>query len=284
VTRVPLGGYRLDEQHWQLRALENLWTPYLGNAGLGPDLPNTVDPGGNDGVLSGGIDWGTAAEVGWGILFSNTTTEFVDCSPIDWRGRTALTATAWMTWDGSGTNEHTIISNWGGAQGDAQLLLRLEPAGDFLEVFVNQDASNANVNATDLVVPTDGSWHHVGMVYDHAGDGLLKVYVDGVESTITAATTAGFGSNQRFASLELGRSPQTSGRDPLGGQLGEVRVYGRALLADEMWQLWAPQTRHDLYARQVVRVAAVPSVSVPLIAQYKSLDRGVFSRVGSRVN
>ena len=48
------------------------------------------------------------------------------------------------------------------------------------------------------------------------------------------------------------------------GSLADVRIYNRALSDAEIWTLWAPQTRWDLYL--VTPFAVAPSIAAPVVS------------------
>jgi hypothetical protein len=80
---------------------------------------------------------------------------------------------------------------------------------------------------------TDDRWHHVALVVDDAGG---RLYVDGDLKT-SRAWSGTPGAATTTAGLSLGRYPGVSDAF-LPGMLDDVRVYARALSADEVAGLW----------------------------------------------
>jgi hypothetical protein len=88
-------------------------------------------------------------------------------------------------------------------------------------------------------LPAPDQWHHVACV----GDGFsLKIYING----LLAATGGSYVANSYGSSTSHGFNIGTATWDPSGnwftGQIDEVKVYGRALTADELYQLGGPST------------------------------------------
>ena len=86
-------------------------------------------------------------------------------------------------------------------------------------------------------------WYHYAGVYDGAS---YRIYVDGVQ-TKTEAVTAGT-PTANTTDIQFGLEPGGGGRWPWKGDIGDVRIYNRALSAPEVRELYAPQTRWELYA------------------------------------
>ena len=90
--------------------------------------------------------------------------------------------------------------------------------------------------AGDSVI-NDGNWHHVGFTYNGTGVAAgVALYVDGVSETKTVATD-GLGSNtiNNTQPLTIGRELTDLYFD---GDIDDVRVYNRALSADEAFKLY----------------------------------------------
>jgi Domain of unknown function (DUF4347)/Concanavalin A-like lectin/glucanases superfamily/Pectate lyase superfamily protein len=75
-------------------------------------------------------------------------------------------------------------------------------------------------------------WHHYAATYDYATGGL-KLYVDGVvRATLNLGTTALAQIKRDSGSMTIGYNPTQN--TYFSGQIDEVRLYGRALLAKEI--------------------------------------------------
>ena len=101
------------------------------------------------------------------------------------------------------------------------------PAPNKPFVRFNQVASldTYRVNATSLF-PTDGTWMHIAATYDGA---TIRLYINGIEegslvASITIATN----------DLPLAIGAQSDGIRFFQGALDQVRVYNRALSAEEI--------------------------------------------------
>ena len=176
-------------------------------------------------------------------------------NPADVRGLSYLTVSAWVytsTLDGGAYNMRYVVANEGIS--NSGWYLRLHTDIDKLRWIVY---SGAERTATSNTVLSANRWYHVACVYDIAvgADSQVRLYINGVldaEGTGSGAAIAD--SNVQVA---VGSSPSYTDR-PWAGGIRDVRIYGRALSAGEIWQLWAPQTRYDLFRRNLSATVGLP--------------------------
>jgi hypothetical protein len=89
----------------------------------------------------------------------------------------------------------------------------------------------------------DGNWHLVGVVYTRSANGVL--YVDGLPaSNGSGSITSQSGSVANSLPLRFGTEQQSSNSIfAWGGAIDEVRIYNRALSAQEISDIYnAPNT------------------------------------------
>lgn len=86
------------------------------------------------------------------------------------------------------------------------------------------------------IVPN--TWQHVAVVWD-ATTKTAKLYIDGAEPSYQL-TNSGIGTYNSDASRnkEIGRIPHVSGGQYFKGKIDDVRIYGRALSAEEVERLY----------------------------------------------
>jgi hypothetical protein len=88
----------------------------------------------------------------------------------------------------------------------------------------------SNTEGNARVVPYQ--WHHLVATYDL---GTLRVYLDGFNTdSLDRAAVIGYATNP----LQISRNGATGGQH-LSGSLSDLRLYHRALSADEVWRLHA---------------------------------------------
>jgi hypothetical protein len=124
----------------------------------------------------------------------------------------------------------------GGAPGQAII----SQIGDFGETWLEINTSEGKLitGFCDIyfdpleseVVVTDAQWHHVGLVYDldvfHR-----RLYVDGI--LVVEDTTAVAG-NPSDGGLYIGASKELEAGSFFSGLIDDVRIYNRALIAEEI--------------------------------------------------
>ena len=94
------------------------------------------------------------------------------------------------------------------------------------------------------------------MVIRRAGN-TFSLFLNGVQDASTGSSDVGIQDTATW--IGVGRGIPNFGYFP--GQIGDIRIYNRALSAAEVWQQWAPESRFDLYRPLLRRLWTVPSVA-----------------------
>ena len=146
---------------------------------------------------------------------------------------TAASGAAWVYADGTPNNWASILKNWGGTQA-GQFHFGLRQTTGKLDIQILTD--NGFVNVTAANVLSTGAWHHVAFTADGS---TLRLYQDGLE--VGSASYTGGLSTPPMASLAIGVKTDNLGTSPDGanpgywdGKIDDVRLYNRALTADEI--------------------------------------------------
>ena len=137
-----------------------------------------------------------------------------------------------IEWGGASPSEsgvhlwaYTLGGQWGGNGTGANL------------VDVTGNDASYIISAADR---PRGTWHHLAVTYDRT-TGVARVYLDGqLENTRTFTATP-----RTSYDLYIGRRPWDGQR--LKGHMDDIRVYNRALGAEEIWQLF--QLQYDFITR-----------------------------------
>lgn len=97
-----------------------------------------------------------------------------------------------------------------------------------------------------LPVSTVGQARHVVARYRPSdGGSALKLFINGqLEAT---SNTADGSINSATANVLIGRREYSGFEEPLNGAIWDARIYNRALTDAEVWSLYAPETRWQLY-------------------------------------
>lgn len=93
--------------------------------------------------------------------------------------------------------------------------------------------SNSYIKGTTAV--NNGEWHHVAVVWDYSSgtSGTGKIYVDGVDDTLSSTYYANINDNTGNT-LKIGRPNYGEARNHFSGQIDEVRVWNEARSATEI--------------------------------------------------
>jgi sialidase-1 len=198
--------------------------PFMTN---GPRTPDTSGAG-NTGFVRGGATLTTGA-FGGALAFDGVddAVQVPFSRSLDLAGG-EFTVTAWFRYTRQ-TGRHALAWAYGQGSAVAQLWLRAHPAENRVLAWAESDTAAASTASTAAY--GDGAWHHV--VLQRAA-GQLRLLVDGVlvGSAAVPAGSLTAGHPDAILGLHLGQRPD--GMDRLAGALDEVRVFNRALSADEL--------------------------------------------------
>jgi len=137
---------------------------------------------------------------------------------------TALTVEAWIKQATTPTNVSSIVTK------GIQTWEFFVNSNGKIRLRMQTGASAWDLYGTSILTP--GQWFHVVGVYDSVAE-KAKVYVNGVKEN--EATRTGLINYSTANPVRIGiRSPGTT--LPFNGLIDEVRIYNRALSAEEIWE------------------------------------------------
>jgi len=171
---------------------------------------------GNDGTLVGGAQWTTGRRSGAIDLDGADDFIAIPDSP-NLQFDQAITIAAWIQSDRV-ASAGTVLS-----QGD-DVQLRVFP--DKLRFRISVDTGTELQSAFNFV---NATWYHLVGTYDGR---VMRLFVDGIE--IGAVQAVGIPLNASGADWAIGRRSGTNAANLFDGRIDDVRIYGRALSADEI--------------------------------------------------
>jgi len=173
---------------------------------------------GHDGTVQGAT-WEAGA-----YRFDGTNDYINALSPPGLDDLSAFTYAAWINPTALGHRE--IIS-----KASSNHEMRIRDASNLRGCVVAD--TTACSHSPEGAITTD-VWQHVAMTYDHAGDRLVHLYINGAEVTYDAQSMGG-GSLASDASsdVNIGRRSVSADRH-FEGQIDGARIYDRALTAQEV--------------------------------------------------
>ncbi|GAA3580876.1 LamG domain-containing protein [Nonomuraea rosea] len=175
-----------------------------------------------------GATW-TSGKTGTGLRLANTYAQTTGPAADTSRN---FTVTTWARLTGT-TASATAVTQEGGRTG-AFALQYFKTDGRWALAVTGSDADGAtSVRALSAAAPRLNEWTHLTGVYDSAA-GQISLYVNG-KLEGTAAVTAPW---KATGPLTIGRGKVNgAASDYWPGDVDEVRVYGRAMFADEVADL-----------------------------------------------
>ena len=220
---VWLGSALCEEQglagHWRL------------DEASGP--ANDTSGSGRTGILHGDAAWLPYGGKVNGALALDGDGDYVQIDGYTGiSGGAPRTCTAWIK------TAHTtgIILAWGkGATPAGRWIVMVDPSG-----FLRVEVGGGYVIGTTLLA--DNLWHHVAVVSDTAATDGIRLYVDG-RAESPGSRVSQVIATVAAADVKIGAFTDTTSW--FHGRIDDVRIYDRALTADEVWAVAATGTTNQ---------------------------------------
>jgi hypothetical protein len=229
---IPGEPFELNHKSPQALGLVSWWPP-IGSIGQS-DLIDFV--GVNRAVGAGSMSWQADREIDFCPVYNGSNTRF-DCgAPDPFNALSAATFCAWVKWGGAANGltaaqdvlrkDGCFAFGGGWAAGKARLW-----------TWSSTNVLTAGPDSVSRI--DDGNPHLVCAVLDGAYN---TIYIDGrAEASAAYSSTLYSNTNHLFISSNGG------GGEFWNGLIGDARIYRRGLSPAEIWGLYDPQTRWDLY-------------------------------------
>jgi hypothetical protein len=198
------------------------------------------------------------AERGWAWRFPYINNTYVEVPRINASldiGAGSYTVSLWVYLESGilATSSYVCVATMRDSANYTGWILALYPQTDAThpnKLLFGVAATHAGPYPTALANATfpTARWVHVAGVVDRKSQ-IVKLYLDGVPQTTTASIAA-LGAINGTKPIRLGYE---SGLAAFKGRQSDLRIYGRALSDQEIYQLYAPETRWDLYRSQLHR-------------------------------
>jgi len=230
------GGAILNSPDLQIDALEQGLAGYWKlDDGSGTSATD-ASTNGNTGTLTNGPTW-TTGQIGGAVSFDGTNDmiAITDSAVLDTGG-----VGSWCNWFYTDTNQsgvNTGFSHNTGGGTYAVIGSYLTSSSGALAGYVR--IAGVAYSATTPVYSSgywNGAWHHVCTTFDkNLSSGRLKLYVDGV---IAGSNNAASGDIDAGITPVIGAWKNSGPFEYFNGDTDEVRVYTRALSAEEIAKLY----------------------------------------------
>lgn len=171
-------------------------------------------------------------------IFDGTSATRIDCGLIDVSGLAQFTLTAIVFYDDTGTDEHTIFSNWNNTVNNGMILMRIDPAtSNRVEFHVCRDAdTEISAGMSDLSL-TANKVHIITCRFNSIDGTGLTGFLDDIKSTTSTATSSTLDTSATLSNTYLGNSPHANTTDGLTGGIYAVMFRKKALTDEEVFAL-----------------------------------------------
>ena len=220
------GGTTLSDGLW------GFWPMYEGSGRIAKDISGNgrfanLDPA----AASGAVGWQSQAAntTSGGLDFSTNDSPtgaigtFGDINGTAFGG--SMSVTAFIRVESYPTPQNYSRSQIVTKQNSSQFFV--DPSG-YLKTWINNGSMNSSNGQLNIM-----QWHYVAMTFDHNAD-VENIYIDGVLDSTHTQT----GSMNVNGDVAIGAA--LDGYYHFEGLIDQVRIYNRALTADEIVHLWNP--------------------------------------------
>lgn len=211
----PQGGNRLDS------GLASYWKFDEGPGGSATD----ASVNGNTGTLTNGPTW-TTGRIGGAVSFDGTNQHVVVPHHTSFNQTAAVTVSLWVRFDSLPAGDNIVFEKGFGTG----VNYGIDQVGDEIGLYFYNGGWREHITTNaDLVT---GNWYHVVATYDDAANNV-RVFVNGRLALDEAESNTLITNNH---DLFIGSNGVLS--ESINGSIDEVRVYNRALPADEVADLY----------------------------------------------
>ena len=176
----------------------------------------------NEGAIVGTPSWVTGARDISALEFDGLTNYVTVADDNSLDITSSITMAAWIKTTVTVNTAQSIINKSNGTSGYE---LSLSNDGKIITRFFSPDGSAYQVDSTSDY-PLTGSWIHVAATYDGS---TIRIYTNGEEDS-SGNGSFSIGTND----LALGFGSQSDGGTKFKGAIDDVRIYNRALTADDI--------------------------------------------------
>ena len=205
--------------------LVGAWAPFLGVTG---NKVSDLSGNGNTGTLAADTHW-VPGKFGPALDFDGTG-DYVDCGILPQvEGAIGLTVSVWTSIPTATIPAIVMLVGKRGDSGDRAFYLHARTTEDVY--FGVYDTSNVEHLAwyVDGLLNKANIWTHLVGTYDGA---TVRVYVDGVVGTTTAAMTGAVDTSTK--KMAIGADNGDTGGNEWLGQIDNVKIWNRALNPSEV--------------------------------------------------
>jgi len=265
VYRVGYGGhlYRLDSGSDPALAAVAAFAPtdggLVGHWTLdGTDGSATDAAGDNDGAIRGSPRQGVSGVGGSRAYeFGSSADNYVEVTDADALGPTgAISFGGWYRTD-SGKNGQTLVQKADRRYGEEGYAVDVQTPNS-LRGHVAVESGRASVNPWGIDT-NDGAWHHVLLTWDGAA---LVAYFDGEAVDRDDSQSGDVVHSDRPLYVGYGDNSYTTSYD-MDGAIDDVRVYRRALSAEDVGTLYERETATATPTQTPAQTGSATATPVP---------------------
>lgn len=266
----PTGGFVLNEDSWQAQGLR-FWLPGIDGARLDRSRDQRNPP------TETGTVGHTIAPALNARAFDFTPTTYFDYGTFPFLSE--FTISFWTSPTINGSVYRTLVSRGGVFENDSNFAIGMRHIGGNVRPYMYAKNGGTLVGTENTSDITPGVWMHIVASWQASDQ---RLYHNGVQITSSTTSNGTDGSQN----LKIGNANSGGSDNPYDGDVLDVRIYDRAFTAEQVWQLYEPSTRWDLFYRVGVRRILMDDTTVvsPPVGTWTSTGLVPEIRTGARID
>lgn len=157
-----------------------------------------------------------------------------DTAVLDFGDTDDFTLSGWFNRESFNTVDTVLAKRDSNTAGDAGYIVSIDNSTDLLQLEVSDGGDEYSLTSTASF--TAAGWNHFAIIWDQDSPANSEIYINGVANNATDAGTIGnVGDLSNAVAFRLGA--ESDNGNPFDGKIDEIRIYDRALSADEIIQL-----------------------------------------------
>lgn len=194
------------------------------NDGSGTTITADVGP---NGTTAGGWTTSVASGSGQALTFDGTANAASSNSAISYGGVAEITVCFWV-YGTLSASTFLLESNSSTTNGTWRIY-----GGSTIHFEISQSAGILSANKT---VPSNNTWHHLGVVFGNATTGKIKYYRNAVDQAVTPADTRAGPGTITDQVLYVGARNLSGNK--FTGRIDDLRIYSGELTAQQILDIY----------------------------------------------
>jgi len=227
--------FTLNSDSWQANGLIAWWPLIPVN-----DARDLALNGKFNLINTNNVTWITDSAMGLVPLFDNVSSQyFTGINPVNAYG---FSVAIWFLDDDGSTNDRNLIQIQDTSVSNHYLRVSRDDVASNVVIIRVSAGVGSEVSTTNTY--QTNTWNHVTGTFNSAD--LREVWLN-ADNANRGTDSANISVPLNIDSMDIGREGDSTPADFWSGSMADIRIYNRILSFAQIYALWHPNTRWDLY-------------------------------------